>query len=367
MRGVCKMHKKAWSALFTVFIVLTVLWLPGAAFAADYDDFDAEVLYNGRQLRFDNAPIVVDGTALVEARTLAKAFGASVKWSSNTQSVKLTTDKIALVLEADWDIMTKTSLSGNDEDLEKIALAVAPRIIDDVAYVPVRDVVKAFGAKVEWDSDTGNILIAAGGYRYNNTPAASPLADFRSGSGHTFYFQNQSDWELPGYGSGYCWTVSYAMLISDVTGRAVTPVDVAAVNEKKSGDGSYCYHWDIVKAFGVDFVPALDENSAYYGGRDSNSGGTKIKNANKDESVAIEALKEALNLHPEGVMVRYASYPHTMVAVGYDGNEIYFNEPMQISRKYMDSSSKENVPFEETCVGQRGISIAEITFIQALR
>lgn len=360
------MHKKAWLAFLAAVAMLAVLWLPCAASAAAYDEFDADVLFNGRAISFDSEPVIVDGTALVEVRPLAKAFNATVKWSNNTRSVKLTTKKTGLVLKIDYDIMTKTDLVNEEDDCEQLPLSAMPCVIDGAAYVPVRDIARALGATVDWDSSTGNILIASGGYRYSREPAASPIVDFKSGSGHTFFFQNEDDWEFPNYGSGYCWTVSYAMLISDVTGSTVTPTEVAEVNESKCGSGSYCYHWDIADAFDVDFVPALSEDSPYYGGRDSNSGGTFILNEDRDEDVAIAALKEALDLHPEGVMVRYADYPHTMVAVGYDGDVIYFNEPMQIKREYTAESPKQNVPFEETCVGNRGISIADITFIQAL-
>lgn len=357
------MHKSFCRALAAVFSVLAVLCFSAVVFAED----SASVMINGRKIRFENDPIVVDGTTLVEVRPLAEALGASVTWSANTRSVKLTTSKVGIVLEMGLDIMTKSDMSAaEDDDFENIQLAEAPVLIDDVAYVPVRNVAEALGAELDWDDESGAILLATNGYKYSSQPAASPAASFKDESGHTFFFQNQSDWAFPNYGSGYCWTVSYAMLISDVTGKLVTPVDVAAVNEEQGASGAYCYHWDIADAFGVKFVSALDEDSPYYGGRDSNSGGTKVDNPDEDEDTAIAALKEAIDLHPEGVMVRYASYPHTMVAVGYVGDTILFNEPMRTSSEYLDSSSKCNVPFEETCVGVRGISIAEITFIQAL-
>ena len=354
------MHKKVRSALFILFSALTfVICLSSAASAND-------VLFNGRALKFDNDPIVVNGATLVEVRPLAEAFDATVKWSPNTNSVKLTTKKSGLVLKIDYDIMTKTDLGDSEDgDFEQVALSAAPRLVNNVAYVPVRDISKAFGASVDWDGESGNILISSGGYRYSSAPAASPVV-FRNGTSHTFFFQNQADWSLPNYGSGYCWTCCYAMLITDVTGNVVTPKDVAAVNESKGASGSYCYHGDIVSKFGVKFVSALDENSPYYGGRDSVAGGTKILNPGKDESVTIAAIKEALDLHPEGIMVRYSSYPHTLVAVGYEGDTIYFNEPMPYGKGYNDSSVYNHITFDETCVGMRGMSIADVTYLQAL-
>lgn len=358
------MHKSIFRALAAVCSAVTVLCFSSAAFA---EGDIPSVMINGREIRFDCEPLTVDDVTLVEVRPLAEALGASVKWSPNTQSVKLTTKKTGIVLKIDYDIMTKTDLNEDEDDnMEQVQLAAAPVLIDDVAYVPVRSVAEALGAEIDWDSESNSILLSKNGYRYSSDPSAAPALGFKDGSGHTFFFQNQSDWSFPNFGSGYCWTCSYAMLISDVTGQTVTPLDVAEVNEARGGSGAYCYHWDITDAFGVKFVSALDEDSPYYGGRDSNSGGTLINNPDGSSETAAAALREALDLHPEGVMVRYASYPHTMVAVGYDGDEILFNEPMRLSGDYLDSSTKCNIPFDETCVGARGIDFAEITFIQAL-
>ncbi len=353
------MRSKALSAVFAMIMTVLLLSVSSAAFAAD-DDID--VLLNGRRVNFDSAPVMVDEVMMVEARPLANAMGFDVKWSTNTQSVRLTGDGIGAVLKMDYDVMTVSDLTESD-DVNQVKLAVAPMVIDGCAYVPLRSVAEAFGVDIYWDSADSTVKLSTNGYEYG-AAAAPAINPMYYGGSHTFYFQNQSCWQLPNYGSGYCWTVSYAMLLSDVLGYSVTPVEVASVNEAAGGSGSYCNHWKIASAFGVDFVSALDTNSPYYGGRDSNSGGTFV-NCSSDYE-AIQAIKEALDRNPAGVMVRYADYPHTMVAVGYDGDTVFFNEPMQISHSYTDYSSKEYVTFDETCIGASGISIGDITFIQAL-
>lgn len=359
------MRSKALTAVVILTVMALVLSVSASALAAG-----STVQLNGKKINFSMAPVMIGDVMMVEVRPLADALGYTVKWTQNTQSVKLTNSNTGVVLKVGYDIMTVSNLN-SDEDFRQYQLSVAPTVIAGSVFVPLRSVAESLGIKVGWDGATSTVQLAKNGYTYSNsTSYASVPASTRSvsvstgNSGHTFYFQNQSAWGLPSYGSGYCWTVSYAMLISDVTGRTVTPVDVAAVNEKAGGSGSYCNHWDIAEAFGVEFVPALDSNSAYYGGRDSNSGGTIVNCSNEYE--AVQALKEALDRNPAGVMVRYSDYPHTMVAVGYEGDTILFNEPMQISRSYEDESPKENIPFEETCVGKRGYNIEDMNFIQAL-
>ena len=107
----------------------------------------------------------------------------------------------------------------------------------------------------------------------------------------------------------------------------------------------YCYHSEIVKAYNVSFASALSVSSPYYAGRDSASGGTYIQNPEKSDAVVREALKEALALHPEGVMVRYAGYPHTMVAVAAENGIILFNDPAPTSSNYSNTGSYQGVPF----------------------
>ncbi len=355
--------------LVALVIASALVFCCSAAFADD----TMSVFVNGRKVRFGSEPIVKDGVTLVEARPFAEALNASVKWSANTQSVKLTTSKLGLVLKMDYDIMTVSEINNSDDDdMRQVQLAAAPVLVDDTAFVPVRNISEALGADISWDTGSNSINISLNGYKYSNKANASPASpnilpdSFRGSGGHTFYFQNQADWQFPSYGSGYCWTCCYAMLISDVTGDTVTPADVAAVNEAAGGDGNYCYHWDITDAFGVKLVPALSKDSPYYGGMDSNSGGTRVNNPDNDDEIAAAAIKEALDNHPEGVIVRYSSYPHSIVAVGYSGDTIYFNDPMPSGQgKYSDTSAYSNITFEETCVSSK-LNLADLTCIQAI-
>ena len=115
----------------------------------------------------------------------------------------------------------------------------------------------------------------------------------------------------------------------------------------------------------MKFTPALSSESEYYGGYDSSRGATKINNPDCDDDVVRLALKEALELHPEGVMVRYEIYPHTMLAVKYEDGIVYFNDPMRTDYDYKEYSNKECVTFDQTCL--RAYKLSDIEFIQALK
>ena len=62
-----------------------------------------------------------------------------------------------------------------------------------------------------------------------------------------------------------------------------------------------------------------------------------------------------------------AAFPHTIVAVGFEGDVILFNDPAPTSSSAYASDGKyQCVPFEQTCIPSRDIPFEEITFIQAI-
>ena len=316
---------------------------------------DIQVTVNSVPVAMNTPPVVEDGRTLVPIRPIANEMGLVLVWMSEDQTASL------------WNDDTMVRLKINSSEMEVngdiVALDTAPTIINDQTYMPVRAILEAFGAQVDL---VGNDLwIQYAPYARDDeflNPAAQaaeqaalPENKAVKQSGKFFYSQPQSDWGFENNGRGYCWVCSYAMLISNVKGEVVTPAAVAAFNREGGGSGSYMRsHTGVVERFGVSFAPALAETSPYFARYEDWRGGTYL-NVSSDQDV-INALKEALDRNPAGVIVRYNGYPHSMVAVGYEGDTIYYNEPA-----YLDS---EWVTFEQTCL--KNYSLSDITFIQAI-
>lgn len=390
---------------FCALILAGALW--GAPALAVEKTYIPNIYLDHQRIEFAMPPVVTGTTTMVPARSIADALGLQLEWYGEVGGMVIENETYSLALNLDSPIMTVTHLHDGAGDLfEYVDLPETPLLVDGSAYVPLRPIVEALGGQMVWESNQSMHIylnaemLAAPETELPELAPVQPVTEapteqateaateaatedateeetepveavkeatsYLDTTGHTFYFQNQEEWQLDDYGRGYCWAVSYAMLLTDVTATQVTPVDVDAVNKKKSSDGAYCYHYDIVSAFGARFIKALDESSPYYGGYSGNNGGTAIANPDGDDEVARAALREALDRNPAGVMVRYAGYPHTVVAIGYDDEKIYFNDPMYVSSGYAKTSSKSGIPFEETCMGMRGMSLSEITFIQAL-
>ena len=340
---------------------------------------------NGTTVAFAQAPVIRDGTTIADLKVLASAMGFRYAWYESLCSATVSNSYLSLCFTEGNDYMTISDLTGTSSfEYEPRKLSVVPSRSGASLLVSVRDIASAFGYALSFDTQTATVYIGNDAMNYSVSPAddysvaaagksvaepgyVSTNEPQKTAGGHTYYFQNQKEFSLDGYGSGYCWVCSYAMLISDVTGSRVTPADVARVNLTRTSNGAYCYHFDIARSFGVHFVSALSESSGYYGGRDMISGGTLINNPDKSDAVAAAAIREALALHPEGVMVRYADFPHTMVAVGYSGDTILFNDPAPTSSSaYSETGRYNGVAFEKTCVAKKGFRLADLTFIQAI-
>lgn len=345
--------------LCALFIAIIMMVSNIGVFA--YEDTPVDMKVNGKEVSFLFPPTIRDGVTYVDIKTLAAKLGLSFKSYDGHESVVISNSRISVCFTPSANYATVADMTGkSDEEFSYRKLAAPCTYINNHLAVPAKDVASVFGYVLSYNAITGVVY-------FGFSPEMISAETRESVDGQAYYFQNQAEFNLPSYGSGYCWTCCYAMLISNVTGLRITPNDVAAINMAKSGKGEYCYHSEIVSQLGVRFVSALPESSPYYGGRDGASGGTFIENPNKDDSVVREALREALELHPEGVMVRYSAFPHTIVAVANEGDLILFNDPAPSgSGTYSDEGRYQGVPFSETCVAGKGFSLSDVSFIQAI-
>lgn len=347
--------KKICAVFTALFIFLSAL--PACA----YEDIPVNFLIHGNKVSFPFSPLIRDGVTYVDAKTLASKLSLSYKAFSDHESVTISNSRICICLVPGESYATVSDLTGKSDKEYIYKLLTSPCIyINGHLAVAARDIASVFSYALTFDTELNTVYF---GY----TPRMLSEDTRQRASESAYYFQNQAEFQLESFGSGYCWACSYAMLLTNVTGVRITPSDIASVNLSKNSSGAYCYHSEIVSAYNVKFVNALSPTSQYYGGRVDGSGGTYIKNPQKDDAITIAALKEALTLHPEGIMVRYADYPHTMLAVAYEGDIILFNDPAPTSSSsYSDTGKYQAVPFSQTCVAKKGFALSDVTFIQAI-
>lgn len=103
-----------------------------------------EMSENGRVFYNDVAPVIVDNRTMVPIRVITELLGGTADWNEETKEVMLTID--GKVIRMTVGVV-----------LEKYG--VAPVIINDRTYVPIRFVADELGAETSWDEATNTVTI----------------------------------------------------------------------------------------------------------------------------------------------------------------------------------------------------------------
>ncbi len=110
-----------------------------------------KVLINEQEISFETPLPIINNRVLVPAWQLYKALGATAEWRENTEIAIATIDetKIAVRIENDSILVNG----------QFVKVDVAPRLIDDILFVPIRAICENFGGEVEWDELTKTVKI----------------------------------------------------------------------------------------------------------------------------------------------------------------------------------------------------------------
>ena len=109
------------------------------------------ITIDGKDIKFDQPPIIVNDRTLVPMRAIFEALGAVVEWENETRTAVGTKDGITIRIQIDNNVMKK-----NNSD---IVLDVPAQLVNDRTLVPIRAVSESFGCKVEWVNSTKTVVI----------------------------------------------------------------------------------------------------------------------------------------------------------------------------------------------------------------
>ena len=110
-----------------------------------------KVLLNGKQIEFDQPPIIQDGRTLVPLRAIFEAMEATVLWDNETKTVTSIKLDTIIVLKIGDNILKKNK--------DEIELDVPAQIVNGRTLVPVRAIAESFGSDVGWDGATKTVII----------------------------------------------------------------------------------------------------------------------------------------------------------------------------------------------------------------
>ncbi len=128
------------------------------------------VFIDGIKVLFDDStgyPFIQNGRTLVPLRATMESYGAQVDWEADTNTAFVRKDTTTVRC-----IIGENSIYRNNVRIANDAAAV---IVNGRTYLPIRAVLEAFGATVEWD---GNVKVTSPGsgslvYTVENAPAVT--------------------------------------------------------------------------------------------------------------------------------------------------------------------------------------------------
>ena len=144
--------KKIITFLITLSMLLSCAIIPAHA----SDNITVEL--NGREIYFDQPPIIQDDRTLVPMRAIFEAMGCEVEWYDGVIEVYQDNECIMILWIDDTEMWTL--------EREFFTIDVPPQIFNDRTLVPVRVISESMGADVEWNGYTQTVSIT---YQTNDT------------------------------------------------------------------------------------------------------------------------------------------------------------------------------------------------------
>jgi N-acetylmuramoyl-L-alanine amidase len=110
-----------------------------------------KILFGGRRLALDVAPVIENDRTLVPVRAALEALGATLEFDEAANTVIGKKDGAEFTLKID---SVNATVNGQPKILD-----VPAKIINDRTMVPIRFVAENFGANVTWDDANNAVLV----------------------------------------------------------------------------------------------------------------------------------------------------------------------------------------------------------------
>ena len=114
-----------------------------------------EIVINGEYITLDSDPVIVNDRTLVPIRAIAEKLEYNVEWKAEERAVLINNDEVLLLFEIDSPYMLEIHF----DKQESKELDVAPQILNDRTYMPLRAVGEALGCDVDWDEENRTVII----------------------------------------------------------------------------------------------------------------------------------------------------------------------------------------------------------------
>ncbi|MCF8019416.1 MAG: glucosaminidase domain-containing protein [Vallitaleaceae bacterium] len=114
---------------------------------------DIRLVVDGKDITQLSTPIIQNGRTMVPIRFVTEEIGATVNWDPTNRTVE--------VIKGDQSVFLKigSALVGYNQGASYQVSDVAPLIVGDRTYVPLRLISNAFGIGIEWVNETREVRV----------------------------------------------------------------------------------------------------------------------------------------------------------------------------------------------------------------
>ncbi len=157
MRRGMKMKKFMKSISWMVILCMLTAVMPAYAAGGDRVEIsfcvgDDTLMINGEAVQVEKPYVVGVGVTLVPLRVITEAFGATVEWIAETETINLSYPEAEIVLQIG---NPAAIVNGNEQQL-----LAAPELTENgFTVVPLRFISETFGAEVGYDESTERITV----------------------------------------------------------------------------------------------------------------------------------------------------------------------------------------------------------------
>jgi len=135
--------KRFMTSILLIFTVLFGTCIPVLA------EGDIRVVLDGRELVFEQPPVIVNDRTMVPMRAIFEALGATVTWDGETRTAIGNKMGVQVEFTIDEPNMYKNYVN--------ISLDAPAALINGYTMLPVRAVAESFGVEVSWDAETRTV------------------------------------------------------------------------------------------------------------------------------------------------------------------------------------------------------------------
>jgi uncharacterized protein YxeA len=118
---------------------------------AESSNKHVSVLVKGKEVKFDVPPVLKYGRTLIPVRAITNALGADLQLDSETGTITITKDDITIVITIGSGVAT---INGKE-----VQMGAPADVMNNRTFVPIRFIAEALKQKVEWDQDTGSVIV----------------------------------------------------------------------------------------------------------------------------------------------------------------------------------------------------------------